>query len=377
MLASRLGLCSKFETLIGEGFGPPLFLLLEFPLRRLLPMTPQRWIKIAFLFSICLAVSSVSWAQRGTPNNVPHEIRGQVRLPSGRPAGTGILVSLEMRGGGGAAGQSQTDSQGKFEFMALEPALYEVHIRAPGYQEDYQAADLLSSPHEYLTFVLKPDTSHQQSSPAPGGSFVSALDAAAPSGARSNVESAQELMTKGNVGQSLELLKKAVGEYPKYPQAYLLMGVAYSSQQNWDDAEKSLQKAIELDQQKAPAYVALGSVENEKKKYPEAEKYLLKAAELSPDAPDVHSELARTYFALGRWQEADAQMSKAITLRPDDAGQHILMGNIQLRERNAEGALKEFQEALRIDPKGPLAEPTRQMVARIESALKQAQTQKK
>jgi hypothetical protein len=47
------------------------------------------------------------------------------------------------------------------------------------------------------------------------------------------------------------------------------------------------------------------------------------------------------------------------------------MGNILLREHNAEGALKEFKEALRLDPTGPTAEPTQQMIARIEAALQQ------
>lgn len=319
------------------------------------------------------------WSQAVQPRmGGQTDIRGQVRLPDGRPASLGIYVMLDMITGGTAA-QTQTDRQGKFEFRQIAPADYRVIVRATGYEEDNQEADLSRFPTAYLTFVLKPDLSRKTPSVPAGGpaEAVSALDTAAPSGAHDNVENARDLMTKGNVDESINLLKKAVSEYPKYPEAYLLIGVAYSSQKKWDDAETSLEKSVELNQQNGAAYVALGAVENEKKKYPEAEKYLVKAATLSPDSADVHSELGRTYFALGRWQEADAQISKAIELRPNDTGQHVLMGNIRLRERNAEGALKEFQEAVRLDPSGPLADSTRQMITRIETALKQAQNQSK
>ena len=334
-------------------------------------------ILVSLSFSIFYGIEG--WSQAVQPRmGGQTDIRGQVRLPDGRPASLGIYVMLDMITSGTAA-QTQTDRQGKFEFRQVAPADYRVIIRAPGYQEDNQEADLSRFPTAYLTFVLKPDLSRKTPSvPVSGPSAsVSALDTAAPSTAHDNVENASDLMTKGNVEEGIKLLQKAVAEYPKYPEAYLLMGVAYSSQKKWDDAETSLQKSVELNQQNGAAYVALGAVENEKKKYPEAEKYLLKAAMLSPDSADVHSELGRTYFALERWQEADAQIAKTIGLRPDDAGQHVLMGNIRLRERNAEGALKEFQEALRLDPKGPYADSTRQMITRIETALKQAQNQSK
>jgi len=334
---------------------------------------------ILILLPVLTFYSVEAWPQAVQPRmGGQTDIRGQVRLPDGRPASLGIYVMLDMITGGTAA-QTQTDRQGKFEFRQVAPADYRVIVRAPGYLEDNQEADLSRFPTTYLTFVLKPDTSRKTPTVPAGGpaESVSALDTAAPSGAHQNVENARDLMTKGNVDESLKLLKKAVGEYPKYPEAYLLMGVAYSSQKKWDDAETSLQKSVELNQQNGAAYVALGAVENEKKKYPEAEKYLLKAATLSPDSADVHSELGRTYWALSRWQEADQHMAKAIQLRPDDAGAHILMGNIQLRERNAEGALKEFQEAVRLDPKGPLADSTRQMITRIETALKQVPNQSK
>jgi TolA-binding protein len=47
------------------------------------------------------------------------------------------------------------------------------------------------------------------------------------------------------------------------------------------------------------------------------------------------------------------------------------MGNIYLRERDANSALKEFQEYLRLDPQGQQAPAVQQMVAKIQNALGQ------
>ncbi len=321
---------------------------------------------------MCLSCE-LAWPQR---SNVPRlaQIHGQVRLPDGRPATLGTAVTLEMRGGGGVAAQTQTDSSGKFEFMQLQPAIYEVHISAVGYAADQQEANLNAMPMAYLSFTLKPDPTYAGPAVPPGGpgATVSAIDANTPEGARKDFESAQELLVQGkDLDKSVQLFKKAVAQYPKYSQAYLLMGVAYSAQKNWGEAEKALQKAVELNPSNAAAYLALGSVENEKKNFTEAEKPLLKAVELSPQSADAQVELARAYFGQGRWAEAERQIAMANQLRPNVAQQHVMMGDVFLRERNAEAALKEFQEALRLDPTGPMAEPTRQMVARIEAALQQ------
>lgn len=323
---------------------------------------------VTFMCLFC----GLAWPQR----NVQRlgQIHGQVRLPDGRPASVGTAVTLEMRGGGGVAAQTQTDRSGKFEFTQLQQAIYEVHIDATGYVADQQEVNLNAMPMAYVNFVLKSNPTSAGPAVPPGGpgASISAIDPNAPEGARKDFESAQELLSEGkDLDKSIQLFKKAVAQYPKYSQAYLLMGVAYSSQKNWGEAEKALQKAVELNPSNAAAYLALGSVDNEKKNFAEAEKSLLKAVELSPQSADAQVELGRAYFGLGRWADAERQIAKANQLRPDVAQQHVMLGDIFLRERNADGALKEFQEALRLDPTGPMAEPTRQMVARIEAALKQ------
>jgi hypothetical protein len=46
------------------------------------------------------------------------------------------------------------------------------------------------------------------------------------------------------------------------------------------------------------------------------------------------------------------------------------MGNIALRKQDPDGALKEFSEYLRLDPKGPMAGGVTQMIQKIEANQK-------
>ncbi|HMK23059.1 MAG TPA: tetratricopeptide repeat protein [Terriglobales bacterium] len=323
--------------------------------------------------------TALSWSQR-TGSAHPVEVHGRIVLPNGRPAPVGTIVTLESPGGG-FNGQAQTDTQGKFSFPQMTPAIYELHVHAFGYLPESQTVDLTISPSAFVNFTLKPDPSNKENPIPPGGpgATISApLDPNAPDDARKDFEDGRNFLSSGkDLDKSIGLFQKAIQRYPQYSEAYLLMGIAYSSQKKWDDAERALKKTIEINKSAAGAYVALGSVENERKEYSEAEKYLLKAVELSPNSADAHFELGRAYWGLQRWDLADQHVSKANQLRPDSAGQHVMLGNIMLRERDAMGALKEFKQAVQVDPTGPLAAPAKQMVDKIEAALKQAEAQKK
>jgi tetratricopeptide (TPR) repeat protein len=212
--------------------------------------------------------------------------------------------------------------------------------------------------------------------PAHPEATISVVEAAIPSQAHKDVSAAKELLEKGqDLDKGIQLLQKAAQEYPKYAEAYLLMGVAYGHQNKWSDAASAFDRAIEIDPKYTAAYLALGALDNQQNKFAEAEKPLLTAAELNPDSADVHVQLARTYMGLNRWQDADPHAQKAVQLAPDIAESHVLLGNVLLRKQDALGALREYKESLRLVPNGPLAEPTRQVVSKIEAALKSSQQQ--
>jgi len=169
--------------------------------------------------------------------------------------------------------------------------------------------------------------------------------------------------------ESVFHFRKAIKFYEAFPQAYTLLGTAYLKQENWKEAEKALQRATQLDNRASDAYLSLGSVFNETKAYHQAETVLLRGLELKPDAPAGHYELAKTYWFLGRWKEAAPHARKAVSAMPDAASRHALLGNILLREQDAQGALGEYHEYLRLEPFGSMAPAVRAVAEKLEKAL--------
>ena len=190
-----------------------------------------------------------------------------------------------------------------------------------------------------------------------------------PEAAQKAFRKGRKLLENDESSKSIRHFGKAIEIYPSYALAHLFLGMAYMKLGNGKDAKHSLEKAIGINDKLAAAHLALGACENLQGNFAAAEKRLVRGLELNPETADGHYELGKTYWALGRWQEAEPHARKAIALRPEFAAVHVLMGNIHLRKREAAAALQEFKEYLRLEPKGPFAASTGEMVAKIEQAL--------
>jgi cytochrome c-type biogenesis protein CcmH/NrfG len=59
----------------------------------------------------------------------------------------------------------------------------------------------------------------------------------------------------------------------------------------------------------------------------------------------------------------------AVSAMPKLAAAHVLLGNIDLKKRDASGALREYEEYLRLEPEGPMAPEVRKMVTKLRDGL--------
>ncbi len=313
----------------------------------------------------------ISAQVRSKPAVSMTQIRGQVRLAHGPAAPEGVLVRLEAERGG-LVGQMQTDSQGKFIFTQIPQQGYVISASHPGYQQALERVDLNLTPTAFVSLTLVPlPSSDPRALPPEGPSAHLAVSlVAVPENARREFEKGQRLLKESKDPKaSISFLRKAIQIHPSFAQAHVLLGTAYMDMGKWKDAEPALLKAIELDDKLAGAYLALGACYNQAGNFAEAEKRLQRGLQLDPQSAMGHYELGRACWALGRWPDAEPHARKAVELKPDLAVAHVLMGNIMLRKRDANAALREFREYLRLDPEGRLAAPTKEMVGKIEKAL--------
>ncbi len=334
-------------------------------------MRPFR--RVCFLAVLVLmSCPSRVWSQRKpNPNFVNSRIFVQVRYASGARVAQGILVRLEIEGDGVVA-QEQTDGAGKVTFVPPVQGVYVVVVSEPGYREVQRRVDLTIAPtgSVNLELVRLPSQRDLSKTPQGLGDRVSVSDLNIPEGALKEFEMAQKLLKeKQDVAACIEHLQKAIKMDDSFSQAYMMLGIAYLQRHQWKDAETSLEKAVQLDPKSGTAYLSLGASLNQGKDYAGAEKALRRGLELDPEAPEGHYELGKTYWALGRWQEAEPHAVKAAAMQPNLPAVHVLMGNILLRKRDNQGALKEFQEYLRLDPHGSMAPDVQGIVDKIQKAL--------
>jgi Flp pilus assembly protein TadD len=307
-------------------------------------------------------------AQRTAQPFHPTAINGFVRDAITHAPLQYVLVTLESQSLG-HSGQTETDGVGKFNFQGIGPGVFVVSVRPRGYQDKSQRIDLTVASTDYVAFELQPNREEPapRSLPPEGPSAgVNARDALVPESARKEFLTARQLLLQGKVPEgSVQHLLKAIDLYHPYYDAHVLLGMAYIESGKSKEARSALEKAAELDPKLPDAHVALGMLLNHEKDYAAAEKSLTRGVELNPDDAGAQYELAKTYWSMGRWQDAEPPALKAETAHPDLPPVHVLLGNIQLRKRNVEGAVREFNEYLRLDPNGPMVEQTRAIVNKL------------
>jgi len=335
------------------------------------------------LLFICLAIPPSLKAQTpgtglkaqrpGTSRYSGGVIDVQVRYATGEPGPRGIHVRLESAEGG-AAGDCQTRDGGKCQFNLSSSGVYLVRVSERGYKEVTARVELISTTRGFASLELNPISGASSESPATvaagkSGNSVSAVDLSVPDNARQEYLKGENAVKENKLDAGIGHFRKAVRLYEAFPQAYQMLGTVYLQQGNWKDAQAALEKAIQLDSKLGDAYLELGAVFNQTKNYPKAEAALTRGLELNPDAPGGHYELAKTYWALGRWQDAAPHAATAVSEFPGLAAPHVLLGNILLRKNDPQGALREYEEYLRLDPNGPMAPGARDMVTKIQKAL--------
>ena len=300
-------------------------------------------------------------------------IRGVVQYPSGKAADH-VIVRLRSDQVAFQT-ETQTDMQGKFAFSDLPLTVFHLTIEGQGFRPYRSVIDISMSKMSYEQITLYPAKEPDAKVvPAEGpAGELNARIAQIPPKARKEFEAGQKNMQARDADGSVQHFQKAIALYPSYAEAYQLLGVLEMEDGKIREAAPDLQKAVDLEPNMSTAHFALGICLNMLGRYPEAEATLLKGLELDPASAEGHNEIGKTYWALGKWQEAEPHAQKAVALKPDIAQAHVLLGDIALRKKNAQLALKEYKEAIRLDPKGPMAAPAQQMVTKIEQALQHPQ----
>src|SRR5262249_39251535 len=191
-----------------------------------------------------------------TGNSLTFEVSGEVRFSDTGVSAQNVQVRLE-RFSGGIIDQIVTDNRGRFRFPNLQRGYYKVVVNAPGYRPAQQDADMQIIARVYLVFELTADTSK-------GGSglpmLTDVIDARVPAPAREAFSSGRAALGRKSYKEAIAQFEKAILSYSNFFEAELLLGVTYMDLREWDNAERALQRAVEIKPDNASAMIYLGEV---------------------------------------------------------------------------------------------------------------------
>jgi Flp pilus assembly protein TadD len=300
-----------------------------------------------------------------TGNSQTFEVSGEVRFADTGVSSIGVPVRLE-RFSGGLIDQIVTDNRGRFRFPNLQRGYYKVIVNAPGYRPSQQDADMQVLFRVFLVFELLAESANGSSGlPL----LTDVIDARVPAEARADFEKGHAALLKKNYKEGIAYLEKATLGYSNFFEAQLLLAVAFMDLKEWERAEGTLVRALEIKPQTASAMIYLGEVYWRQKRNSDAEQTLREGLKLDDKSWHGHFTLGRLYWDMGEVAKAGGPIGKTLQLKPDLAEAHLLAGNILLRVNQRERALLEYREYLRLAPKGEFVPQVQELVRKVERTL--------
>lgn len=167
---------------------------------------------------------------------------------------------------------------------------------------------------------------------------------------------ARTLNHMGRTADATPLYEQAT-QLAKDPPTLNLIAESLQEDQQWQNSEPVLKRALELDARNPTANYLMGRMLVVLKRYQESEPYLKLATEVSPKAFAPVNLLARSYLALDRFEEAEVTYEKAAEVAsPNDrkqlAGIYGMegVGDGYMKAKKKSSAARAYKRALELDP---------------------------
>ena len=143
----------------------------------------------------------------------------------------------------------------------------------------------------------------------------------------------------------------------KDPATLNLIAESLQAEQQWENSEPILKRALQLDARNPNALYLLGRMLVVFKRYQEAEPHLKLATEVSQRAFQPFNLLARTYLAMDRYEEAEVTYERAAGLA-SPADRKLLsgafgfegVGDGYMKASKKASAARAYRRALELDP---------------------------
>ena len=272
-------------------------------------------------------------------------------------------ADVRLSGFGRTFGYRDTTSHGgTVVFQIREQGEFNIEITKEGYESLHDRIDIIlgQSVNALERIHL---LGNAPAGNTPRGS-VSAASLSIPPAALKEFQAGMAEMSK-DLNASVGHFRAAIARYPKYADAFTMMGLALMTLKQTDEARAALSKAIELNPRLSTAHTLLGKLELEQKNFSKAGDELIESLRLDPKPWQVHFELARLYYNLGEFDKAlqSARDAQAAPSAPSKT--HLLLVDIYSHQGDKANALKELEAFAGADPNSPLMPRVKEMMEQL------------
>jgi len=155
----------------------------------------------------------------------------------------------------------------------------------------------------------------------------------------------------GNDDQALRSYEKAIGLDNNYAEAYSNRGVIYMKMGNHEKALADFNRAIELNDAYLNAFHNRGTLYAKSRQFKLAMADLNKALTINPSHPESYNERGTVYLLLHRPEEALEDFQQAVLYDPGYVMAYNNRGAVYNELKEYDIAVRDFKLAIRLDPK--------------------------
>jgi tetratricopeptide (TPR) repeat protein len=117
----------------------------------------------------------------------------------------------------------------------------------------------------------------------------------------------------------LRLIREQLDSHPQSAALYLLQGKVLLQNKQPEEAEQSVQRAVQMDGQNASALVLLAGIDASLGKLDQSIANYQRALAVLPNDTRLYVALGGLYESQGHWQKAQELYQKALAIQPEDA----------------------------------------------------------
>ena len=160
-------------------------------------------------------------------------------------------------------------------------------------------------------------------------------------------------LAEGNNNQAIDLYKQSI-EFEDTPNAHIALSLVYMRAQRTDEALAEIGPVLKADPRNADAWDVQGKLYMDKKAWREAAESFNRSLELESNVIVAYA-LATAYLNQGDKAKAEIIFKQLTDATGDRASLHIMIGRAYQNAGMMDDAVREFNRAATLDPKGSRA----------------------